>query len=956
MSDTCNPKVEIEPDPPSQTETGSAPPAADRAGRYLLESEIANGGMGCVYRARDPALNRVLAVKILLPRHAGQWELENRFREEAQITGQLQHPGIPPVHECGELGDGRPFFAMKLIKGRTLAELLKNRQSADEELPRFLGIFEQVCQTIAYAHSKGVVHRDLKPSNVMVGAFAEVQVMDWGMAKLLTGSESTDRLFPVSEESAIAPVRTHLFDVESCAEFCSAQNAAQGELFGTLMYMSPEQARGEVELQDERCDVFGLGAILCVILTGKPPHRGAVRSEVLAKAERGDMVDAFARLDSSGADRELIQLARACLAPERSSRPRHAGEVAQAVAAYQAGVADRLRRAEVERAQAEVKSAEAYRRQRLMIALAAALVALVVLAGGSGLWLQNIEARRRLDRELEKASRQAALEKARKDFALDLKLAGELRQQMVWRAAREALDQAARRLDNDAPPELLDQLQEARANANLAEALDSIQVKRLTLVDGRRRVEAADYSKAFADYRLDVLKGDLSEVAQRIRAAPIRDDIVTALYEWARFERDKPENRMRLLAVLSSVDPGELKDRLRALMMMPQPDRKALLSLTEEAKRTPLSPALVVILARMLVDAKENPVGLLQYAQERQPRDFWLNFRLGFDLSRLEKYESAAGYFRLAQSIRPGTPIVPFSLGMTLKNQGDLQGALRAFRQAIEIDGRFGPARYQVGLVLKDLGRLQESIASFREALKTVSRLAPQVHASLGLTLLAAGQFTEARKSLEETLQGKQRLPPGSPLRPVAARQLERCDLLLALEAKLPAILKGKLQPKDARERLELAELCHEHKQLHAAAARFYADAFAASPALVTPKRRYSAAQSAALAGTGHGRDCPPAGKQRAELRTRALDWLRAGLAEQVSEAGKGPAASPAVQEELKRWRADSSFSGVREPESLRRLSGEEGKGWENLWDDVADLLDRTAAKEGRRKKEKGKS
>src|SRR5262249_22447655 len=158
---------------------------------------IARGGMGVVLRARDEDLNRSLAVKVLRADFHGVRELERRFREEAQITGQLQHPGIPPVHEIGTLPDGRPFLAMKLIEGRTLEELLKERsgvaaslQLADfprqvanlppPDLSRFVAIFEQVCQTLAYAHSRGVIHRDLKPSNVMVGAFGEVQVMDWG--------------------------------------------------------------------------------------------------------------------------------------------------------------------------------------------------------------------------------------------------------------------------------------------------------------------------------------------------------------------------------------------------------------------------------------------------------------------------------------------------------------------------------------------------------------------------------------------------------------------------------------------------------------------------------------------------------------------------------------------------------------------------------------------------------
>jgi eukaryotic-like serine/threonine-protein kinase len=145
-----------------------------RAGRYVIEGVIAPGGMGVVLRARDPGLNRTLAVKVLRQRYQGHPELVHRFVEEAQITGQLQHPAIPPVYEVGAFPDGRPFLAMKLIRGRTLAELLRERPSPAHDLPRFLAVFGQVCQAVAYAHSRRVVHRDLKPANVMVGAFGEV--------------------------------------------------------------------------------------------------------------------------------------------------------------------------------------------------------------------------------------------------------------------------------------------------------------------------------------------------------------------------------------------------------------------------------------------------------------------------------------------------------------------------------------------------------------------------------------------------------------------------------------------------------------------------------------------------------------------------------------------------------------------------------------------------------------
>src|SRR5262245_16445392 len=152
---------------------------------YEVEAVLGYGGMGVVYGATDSTLGREVAVKVLLDRFAPDSGSVRRFAEEARITAQLQHPGIPPVHDLGTLPDGRPFLAMKLIKGQTLDALLASRPEPSVERGRFVAVFEQLCQAVAFAHAHGVIHRDLKPANVMVGRFGEVQVMDWGLAKVL---------------------------------------------------------------------------------------------------------------------------------------------------------------------------------------------------------------------------------------------------------------------------------------------------------------------------------------------------------------------------------------------------------------------------------------------------------------------------------------------------------------------------------------------------------------------------------------------------------------------------------------------------------------------------------------------------------------------------------------------------------------------------------------------------
>src|SRR3954447_5175671 len=356
------------------------PASAGDAGRYQLHGEIARGGMGIVLKGRDVDLGRDVAVKVLLEKHRDSPEMVRRFVEEAQIAGQLQHPGSVPVYELGRLPDARLYIAMKLIRGRTLAALLGGRADAAEDRPRYLAIFEQVCQTMAYAHTCGVIHRDLKPSNIMVGHFGEVQVMDWGLAKVIDRGGVADEERALRSQAVPDPVRT----MRSGSE---ADESQAGSVLGTPSYMAPEQARGQLDTLDERADVFGLGAILCEVLTGLPPYAAPQGDEVNRRAARAELGDALARLDACGAEAELVALAKSCLAAAPRDRPRNAGVVAAALNAHLVGVQERFKVAELARVRAESRAAGERKRRLLVVGLAASLLALATLVGGGGLWL-----------------------------------------------------------------------------------------------------------------------------------------------------------------------------------------------------------------------------------------------------------------------------------------------------------------------------------------------------------------------------------------------------------------------------------------------------------------------------------------------------------------------------------------------------------------------------------------
>ena len=257
--------------------------------RYRMSGEVARGGQGAIFRVWDEDLQRHLAMKVVL----GQGESDSthapsgssaaptpdvdprtlgRFLDEAQVTGQLDHPGIVPVHELGLDAGGRVYFTMKLVKGRTLREVFGLVQRSEEgwSTTRALGVLLKVCEAMSYAHSKGVIHRDLKPANIMVGRFGEVYVMDWGLARILDQEDKQDLRI-----RAEMPVTTELRSERKDRAADTPESpliTMDGDVVGTPSYMSPEQARGELDLVGLPTDVYAVGAILYQLLSGRVPY------------------------------------------------------------------------------------------------------------------------------------------------------------------------------------------------------------------------------------------------------------------------------------------------------------------------------------------------------------------------------------------------------------------------------------------------------------------------------------------------------------------------------------------------------------------------------------------------------------------------------------------------------------------------------------------------------------
>ncbi|MEQ1825849.1 MAG: serine/threonine-protein kinase [Pirellula sp.] len=277
----------------STIQVPNVPAPARGDSRFSVVRQHAKGGLGEVYVAIDQELNREVALKEIQSKYADHAESRNRFRLEAEITGNLEHPGIVPVYGLGKYIDGRPYYAMRFVRGSSLHDAIEdhhrkfknrlNRRNAVLDMRKLLRRFVDICNAIDYAHSRGVLHRDLKPANVILGKFGETLVIDWGLAKANGRSEIL-----------ILPSQEHKASTESVPT-----PTQMGHVLGTPAYMSPEQASGLVDQLGAPTDVFGLGAILFQLLAGSPPVPGADLNEVLKNAERGvtrDIRDGWPRI------------------------------------------------------------------------------------------------------------------------------------------------------------------------------------------------------------------------------------------------------------------------------------------------------------------------------------------------------------------------------------------------------------------------------------------------------------------------------------------------------------------------------------------------------------------------------------------------------------------------------------------------------------------------------------
>jgi serine/threonine protein kinase len=318
------------------------------ANKYVIGAEIAAGGMGRILQSFDPYLRREIVAKTIGDQQND--EEKARFLEEAQITGQLEHPNIVPVHDIGFTSDGRLFFLMKKVQGKSLEGVLDALRVGDSatrvtfHLPRLLQILTQVCNAMAYAHSRGVIHRDLKPANIMLGDFGEVLVMDWGLAKAgrvlyrpipaglggmtphtyVSGRFVTGRFYRENQHAMSEPIPVPEVNLANALRVMrndpNIWGTRRGTIVGTPAYMAPEQARGDLDGLDERSDIYALGAILYEMLTGTPPVMAATESAIVKDVTEGKIPLPHVRMPRRVIPPELSRIAMTALATAPEAR------------------------------------------------------------------------------------------------------------------------------------------------------------------------------------------------------------------------------------------------------------------------------------------------------------------------------------------------------------------------------------------------------------------------------------------------------------------------------------------------------------------------------------------------------------------------------------------------------------------------------------------------------------
>ncbi|HEX5054151.1 MAG TPA: protein kinase [Planctomycetota bacterium] len=704
-------------DGPRRTAFDPATACPERIARYPVLGLLGRGGTSLVFKGRDPELGRELAIKVIDARYAASDDLARRFLDEARLCSQLSHPGIVPIYDMGRLDDGRPYFTMQLVEGQTLAVQLDDRRDPNERLHHFLEAFARICETVAFAHARGIVHGDLKPGNVMVAGYGQIQVMDWGFSRFVDAARD-------------------------------GANGGEGRIMGTPAFMAPEQATRDGTAVDARTDVFGLGAILCVILTGAPPFLGHSGSEVRVRATKGHLGDALARLRGSGADPELVQLAENCLALAPDDRPADADRVAARMSAWFTSIKERARRLEVEAAQAQAKAVEQRRTRRRTVALAVLVVAFAAVYS----WMQFERQARDYETRLSVAQ---AIERAQ-NLRTGADIAGPERIRWLGEAALAA--QHAKALAST-----LDDLDLRQAAERLCTRLDADhdaavrdEAMMKWLDDFPSHLDLSpdqldrEFARGFRDYGVDVEGEPTEQVVAHLRASSIAPSLARALDDWGILRRAQPGGSeaawRRFHEIALRIDADGLRTAVRRAMLAGDVD--ALRRFADDGQNADAPTDTLDLLANCLAQANQRQpaIEVWQRANSRHPDSVRVIHSLAvhhFGAGDCPPWDEIVRLFSAGTALRPDNSHLWTDFSHALQGQGDLAAAEAALQRALELNAHDERALGSFVDLLQCEGRTAELQARCR----AVAERAPDsagIWVVFGDTMYAQGHLLEA--------------------------------------------------------------------------------------------------------------------------------------------------------------------------------------------------------------------
>jgi serine/threonine-protein kinase len=971
---------------------------------YEVEAVLGRGGMGVVYRALHLRLNRTVALKMLLAGDRAGPSARARFQREAEAVANLRHANIVQVYDVGEQ-DGRPYFTMEIVQGGSLAEKLAG---VPRPAPEAATLVATLAEAVSAAHQGGIVHRDLKPANVLLTPDGTPKISDFGLARRVEGGERLTQSGAIlGTPSYMAPEqargRTQALgppvDIYALGailyELLTGRPPIQGETAAeTVLQVLSQEPVPPARLNPR---VPRDLETICLKCLHKEPQRryasAAALAEDLRCFLRGEVI-------AARPEGQLERLARAVRRRPTLTVGLTAG-VLLATALIWGGLWLRGERAANERAKEEMQRLDEARRdqeaalERLDRArrerqLAERLDAIhlnrAAVIGGRLDARLNAE---RADREYEATFREAGFGRVGDGPAA---VVARVEDSTIRDELLAALDDwavCARRADADPGRQrwLLDVLRRSDPNpgtirqrlrdpalwkdraalTKLAEMvlaekpsaqLPVVLAERLLFagadaVPFLQRVQREYPGDFWANYALGMalltknpgesIRYLQAALAIRPRTAALYDSLGVALLGIGRFDEaiEHYQEALRLEPeyALSHNNLGFVLQARGRLDEAIAHYRHALRTdpLVAEVQCN-LGGALV---ARGRHDEALEPLGQAVRIAPRMPQ---AHAHLCTALKARGGPRAVIAHYRQVLRTDPDFALAHAYLGGALAEEGQADEAQDHLREALRIDPKLTTAHYQLGLAMSSRGQYDEAIDHIQQVIALNPKL-PQAHGALGQTLIGLGRFGDAR---DATRRGLDLLSPNDPQRLTFVRELKRCDDLLALEARLPAVLRGEDRPAGAAEQLRFADVCRAKKR-YADAARLFETAFADKPQLPDNLRasyRYNAARAAALAGCGQGEDGDKLStEERARLRRQARASLQAALAVWAGKLDDGTSAGRAqVKTKLTRWQAEPDLAGLRDPGALDKLSAEERDEWLALWKEVGAVLKRATS------------